>query len=85
MRGSFLLAVWTGLEPATPCVTGMYSNQLNYQTNIQYFLRVIIKSQQLIKKSSPALGKLFIGLTTKPLVLSHLTTQLFLAPLMLNI
>ena len=28
-----LEAVWTGLEPATPCVTGMYSNQLNYQTN----------------------------------------------------
>lgn len=27
-----LFAVWTGLEPATPCVTGMYSNQLNYQT-----------------------------------------------------
>ena len=26
-------AVWTGLEPATPCVTGMYSNQLNYHTN----------------------------------------------------
>ena len=24
--------VWTGLEPATPCVTGRYSNQLNYQT-----------------------------------------------------
>ena len=30
----FFLAVWTGLEPATPCVTGMYSNQLNYQTKI---------------------------------------------------
>ena len=27
-----LLAVRTGLEPATPCVTGMYSNQLNYRT-----------------------------------------------------
>ena len=27
------LAVWTGLEPATPCVTGMYSNQLNYHTS----------------------------------------------------
>ena len=27
-------AVWTGLEPATPCVTGRYSNQLNYQTLI---------------------------------------------------
>jgi len=27
-----LFAVWTGLEPATPCVTGRYSNQLNYQT-----------------------------------------------------
>ena len=29
---TFLLAVRTGLEPATPCVTGMYSNQLNYRT-----------------------------------------------------
>ena len=29
---SSLLAVWTGLEPATPCVTGRYSNQLNYHT-----------------------------------------------------
>ena len=27
-----LLAVRTGLEPATPCVTGTYSNQLNYRT-----------------------------------------------------
>ena len=25
-------AVGTGLEPATPCVTGTYSNQLNYPT-----------------------------------------------------
>jgi hypothetical protein len=25
-------AVWTGLEPATPAVTGQYSNQLNYHT-----------------------------------------------------
>ncbi len=25
--------VWTGLEPATSCVTGGHSNQLNYQTN----------------------------------------------------
>ncbi len=28
------LAVWTGLEPATPCVTGRYSNQLNYHTMV---------------------------------------------------
>ena len=28
-----LLAVWTGLEPATSAVTGRHSNQLNYQTN----------------------------------------------------
>ena len=28
------IAVRTGLEPATPCVTGMYSNQLNYRTMI---------------------------------------------------
>ena len=29
------VAVRTGLEPATPCVTGMYSNQLNYRTIFQ--------------------------------------------------
>ena len=28
-----LFAVWTRLELATPCVTGRYSNQLNYQTS----------------------------------------------------
>jgi hypothetical protein len=27
-----LLAVRTGLEPATSCVTGRHSNQLNYRT-----------------------------------------------------
>ena len=31
-RTKFCKAVWTGLEPATPCVTGRYSNQLNYHT-----------------------------------------------------
>ena len=29
---AFLLAEWTGLEPATPGVTGRYSNQLNYHS-----------------------------------------------------
>ncbi|CEN53624.1 hypothetical protein CCAND93_50012 [Capnocytophaga canis] len=33
MCNTFDFAVWTGLEPATPCVTGRYSNQLNYQTS----------------------------------------------------
>ena len=33
-----LLAVWTGLEPATPCVTGRYSNQLNYHTVLSRFV-----------------------------------------------
>ena len=27
--GFIVFAVRTGLEPVTPCVTGMYSNQLN--------------------------------------------------------
>ena len=33
-RGVFteLMAEWTGLEPATPGVTGRYSNQLNYHS-----------------------------------------------------
>jgi hypothetical protein len=29
-----MLAEWTGLEPATPGVTGRYSNQLNYHSLI---------------------------------------------------
>ena len=33
-------AVWTGLEPATPCVTGRYSNQLNYQTSALLRLQI---------------------------------------------
>ena len=28
------LAEWTGLEPATPGVTGRYSNQLNYHSKL---------------------------------------------------
>ncbi len=31
--GFLYLAEWTGLEPATPGVTGRYSNQLNYHSN----------------------------------------------------
>ena len=30
----FCLAEWTGLEPATPGVTGRYSNQLNYRSTL---------------------------------------------------
>ncbi|MFM2112905.1 MAG: hypothetical protein RLZZ271_1565 [Pseudomonadota bacterium] len=30
--GFLTLAEWTGLEPATPGVTGRYSNQLNYHS-----------------------------------------------------
>ncbi len=33
----------TGLEPATPCVTGMYSNQLNYRTSDSCFSLAIAK------------------------------------------
>ena len=31
---NFTVAVRTGLEPATPGVTGRYSNQLNYRTKL---------------------------------------------------
>ena len=36
-------AVWTGLEPATPCVTGRYSNQLNYHTILGCFLAIAVQ------------------------------------------
>ena len=34
-----LLAERTGLEPATSCVTGRHSNQLNYRSVLFYFLK----------------------------------------------
>ena len=41
------MAEWTGLEPATPGVTGRYSNQLNYHsawlTAAQLSLQVLPK------------------------------------------
>jgi hypothetical protein len=30
------MAEWTGLEPATPGVTGRYSNQLNYHSALSF-------------------------------------------------
>jgi hypothetical protein len=32
------MAEWTGLEPATPGVTGRYSNQLNYHSRYIYYM-----------------------------------------------
>ena len=32
LQALYMLAEWTGLEPATPGVTGRYSNQLNYHS-----------------------------------------------------
>ena len=41
------LAEWTGLEPATPGVTGRYSNQLNYHSSFAYQdLRALVFSLQ---------------------------------------
>ena len=34
-----MLAEWTGLEPATPGVTGRYSNQLNYHSYSKLLLQ----------------------------------------------
>ena len=36
----------TGLEPATPGVTGRYSNQLNYRTNCSDFVRFPLTRMQ---------------------------------------
>ena len=57
------LAEWTGLEPATPGVTGRYSNQLNYHssftavtTAVMYYSKTItiqtIQNERALRKSS---------------------------------
>ena len=43
------IAVRTGLEPATPGVTGLYSNQLNYRTKIIF----IISKKRCGRDSNP--------------------------------
>lgn len=61
---SLLFAVWTGLEPATPCVTGTYSNQLNYQTVFNSFFLLIIterKPNSCQPKAGPPIAE-----TTRP-------------------
>jgi hypothetical protein len=45
-----LLAVRTGLEPATPCVTGMYSNQLNYRTWLLFCKNVVMFSLKAVQR-----------------------------------
>ena len=42
LRGILFLAERTGLEPATPGVTGRYSNQLNYRSFGSYVLLKLI-------------------------------------------
>ena len=44
------MAQRTGLEPATPGVTGRYSNQLNYRC------KVVLKFNIFIKKTSIMVG-----------------------------
>ena len=36
LERAFFVAEWTGLEPATPGVTGRYSNQLNYHSALTF-------------------------------------------------
>ena len=43
------LAEWTGLEPATPGVTGRYSNQLNYHSAWDEFNIVFPQYPSFIK------------------------------------
>ena len=42
------LAEWTGLEPATPGVTGRYSNQLNYRSAVSKPVRDATLGQRVV-------------------------------------
>jgi hypothetical protein len=45
-----MLAEWTGLEPATPGVTGRYSNQLNYHSAAlldDFAMRSVVGAERL--------------------------------------
>ena len=62
------LAEWTGLEPATPGVTGRYSNQLNYHSWRWWVLR------GSNPRPSPCKGDALpaeLSTQGKPLILRH--------------
>ena len=40
-----MLAEWTGLEPATPGVTGRYSNQLNYHSIFMRLKKALVGAE----------------------------------------
>ena len=64
ISSEMLFAVWTGLEPATSCVTGRHSNQLNYQTvaisgckyNTDFFICKYIVANLCIYFSTDQIG-----------------------------
>ena len=43
-----MLAEWTGLEPATPGVTGRYSNQLNYHSHDALLTTLLLRRRRLL-------------------------------------
>jgi len=45
------MAEWTGLEPATPGVTGQYSNQLNYHSTEKTLLLTQTKGNTIIHEN----------------------------------
>ena len=47
-----LLAEWTGLEPATPGVTGRYSNQLNYHSMLRCRETPALRTGRIIARSA---------------------------------
>ena len=54
-------AVRTGLEPATPGVTGLYSNQLNYRTSqpcLMLVLRIFSDSFLLLALNYPRINRI---------------------------
>ena len=49
----WLFAVRTGLEPATPGVTGRYSNQLNYRTIVSAIYKILLGLLSRWRESNP--------------------------------
>ena len=57
-KAFLVLAEWTGLEPATPGVTGRYSNRLNYhsktfETGSSYNRSEILQENGASRKPAP--------------------------------
>ena len=70
---AFFVAVRTGLEPVTPCVTGMYSNQteLTHRKRGMFIVSCVIKKAEAVRTGLEPVTPCVTGMYSNQTELTH--------------